>query len=80
MELISNYSGIAAIIVYGILLSVLLGFNKNKKKKIVPEAESDFAALDISDEEALVACLTAAIDCREQEHQNVRIIGVRRLD
>ena len=35
--------------------------------------------LDLEDEDATIACLVAAIDCRNQYHKNVEIVGVRRI-
>ena len=84
MEILKNYSGIVAIFVYGFILWVILKVNSIRKHKAA-EAENSISEaeekhpLDLNDEDAVVACLTAAIDCRQQMHKNVEIISVRRI-
>ena len=80
-----KYSGIIAIIVYSIILYLILKLSgkKNgdtKTETIMEETERvEVERLDPEDEDATVACLVAAIDCRSQYHKNVQIIGVRRI-
>ena len=83
MELLSRYSGISALIIYGIILYIILHFSKRKNKdKEIKEDKPEnirYEKLDLNDEDAVVACLIAAIDCREQYHKNVEIVNVRRI-
>lgn len=85
MELLSNYSGICAIIIYSIILAFIL---KSSKKKVEKETETEIQEeetqsavmpLDLDDEDATVACLVAAIECRNESHKNVRIVSVREV-
>ena len=82
MEFVSKYSGIIALLVYGVLL--VLWLSLRKKKEIEPEEVKTVntvkrTPLDLNDEDATVACLVAAIECREECHQNVAIRSVRRI-
>ena len=80
-----KYSGIIAIIVYSVILYLILKLSGKKKgdtkaEIIMEETERvEVERLDPEDEDATVACLVAAIDCRSQYHKNVQIIGVRRI-
>ena len=85
MELLSNYSGICAIIVYSIILAFIL---KSSRKKEEKETETEIqeegtqrtiTPLDFDDEDAMVACLVAAIECRNESHKNVKIVSVREV-
>ena len=75
-EIWNNYSGIIAIIGYLLLLFVFL---KLKKKKNAEEVREEVEPLDLNDEYKTVAALTAAIECRNEEHRNVRIISVKEV-
>ncbi|MBP5280037.1 MAG: hypothetical protein J6Z03_06100 [Erysipelotrichaceae bacterium] len=85
MELLMKYSGITAIVFYGAILYLILKFGKKKgiddNSEEVKEEYKEVISerLDPEDQDATVACLVAAIDCREQYHKNVQIIGVRRI-
>ena len=83
MELLSRYSGISALIIYGIILYFILHFSrkKNKDTEVIESKPENirYEKLDVNDEDAVVACLVAAIDCREQYHKNVEIVNVRRI-
>ena len=83
MEILMNYSGIAAIIVYSAILYLILKFAKKKGPAVQEEEtvkeEVTRERLDPEDEYATIACLVAAIDCREECHRNVEIISVRRI-
>ena len=83
MELIARYSGIAAIAVYSLILAVILKLsgNRKEKKETVKEEviRGDVKPLDLEDEDATVACLIAAIECREETKKNVRIVSVREV-
>ena len=86
MELLTRYSGITAIIVYSLILFVILKLTK--KKRVTKEETTDnnveetnrtYERLDLTDEDATVACLVASIDARQQYHKNVQILSVRRI-
>ena len=83
MEILMKYSGITAIIVYSAILYLILKFFGKKKTDIKEETKETerlvHERLDLEDEDATVACLVAAIDCRNQYHKNVEIVGVRRI-
>lgn len=80
VKLFNSYSGIFAIFGYLILFLLYVQIRKAFKKKEVPAAETvDRKRLDVNDEDALAACLAAAIECREEMHENVRILSVRRI-
>ena len=83
MEILIKYSGITAIIVYSAILYLILKFFGKKKTDIKEETKETerlvHERLDLEDEDATVACLVAAIDCRNQYHKNVEIVGVRRI-
>ena len=81
----ANLSGIIAIFVY-LCLFILL--SKLRKKKVVEveetvsedkEITTSVTPLDPNDEDALVASLIAAIECRNEYHRNVQIVSVREI-
>ena len=78
-----KYTGIIAIIIYSTILYLILKFFGKKKTDIKEETKETerlvHERLDLEDEDATVACLVAAIDCRNQYHKNVEIVGVRRI-
>lgn len=75
-EIWNSYSGIIAIVVYLLLLFVFL---KLKKKKKPEEVTEEAQPLDLNDEYKTVAALVAAIECRNEEHRNVRVISVKEV-
>ena len=83
MELLMKYSGITAIIVYSFVLFLILKFRKKKEAidncDIPANKVISHDRLDLSDIDASIACLVAAIECREEYHKNVEVIGVRRI-
>lgn len=83
MELIIRYSGIIAIIVYSLILALILKFSgKKEKKKDIKETlirKKNDTPLDPDDEDATIACLVAAIECRNETKKNVRIVSVREV-
>ncbi len=82
MEFVSNYSGIVALLVYGVLLVLWLSLAKKKESEAEPvETVQNVkrTPLDLNDEDATIACLVAAIECREECHRNVAIRSVRRI-
>lgn len=83
MELISKYSGLFAILVYGIILAIILLINKNKKPKEeeIQEVKQNrtYQRLDTDDEDALVASLVASIDYQNETNKNIEVLSVRRI-
>ena len=85
MELISQYSGIFALIVYSLILALVMKIARKKQSSEEPVKEEEavvertLTPLNIEDEDALVACLVASIECRNEEHKNVRIVSVREV-
>ncbi|MBO4919298.1 MAG: hypothetical protein J5365_03990 [Erysipelotrichaceae bacterium] len=75
-EIWNNYSGIIAIIGYLLLLFIFLKLKKRKKPEQVTEKAEP---LDLNDEYKTVAALVAAIECRNEEHRNVRVISVKEV-
>ena len=85
LELIHNYSGIVAIIVYSFILFLILKFRKPEKvEEEVQEEEPSFeperlSPLDINDEDAVVASLIASIEAHNETKKNVRVVSVREV-
>ena len=84
MEFISRYSGLCAIVVYSLILWLILSISSARKKKSREPVRTVKPAipaqrLDESNEEATVAALVAAIECRNEHHKNVRIVSVREV-
>ena len=83
MDILMKYSGITAIFVYSAILYLILKLSKKKgtdtNKEVTEETRTVSERLDPEDEDATIACLAAAIDCRNQYHKNVEIVGVRRI-
>ena len=77
LEVLNKYSGIIAILVYSMILFVIMKIKRNKAEE--EEKEHAAASLDLNDEDATVACLVAAIECRNETHKNVRIVSVREV-
>ena len=75
-EIWNNYSGIIAIIGYLLFLFIFLKLRKRKKTEEVTE---EAQPLDLNDEYKTVAALVAAIECRNEEHRNVRVISVKEV-
>ena len=87
LELIHQYSGIVAIIVYSFILFLILKFRKPeqaREEKREEDSEPSYVSesvspLDPNDEDALIASLIAAIECRNEYHRNVQIVSVREI-
>lgn len=83
MDILMKYSGITAIFVYSVILYLILKLSKKKgtdtNNEVAEETRTVSERLDPEDEDATIACLVAAIDCRNQYHKNVEIVGVRRI-
>ena len=83
MELISRYSGIFAIFFY-LLVLILIMKLKPKKEAVVEEEKEEtderiVSPLDLDDEDATVAALVAAIECRNEYKKNVQIVSIRKV-
>ena len=78
-------TGILALIFLAIVAAIYLAINKNKPQKQEVETTSDevsreVSPLDVNDEDAVVASLIAAIECRNEYHKNVQVISVRKVN
>ena len=79
-------TGILALVFLAIVAAIYLAVNKNKpQKQEVVETTSDevsreVSPLDVNDEDAVVASLIAAIECRNEYHKNVQVISVRKVN
>ena len=82
-----NYSGLIALVIYVAALVIFLRYKANheddeeKQEEVVETKVSKVAAspLDINDEDATVASLVAAIECRNEFNKNVQVISVRKV-
>ena len=85
IEIISRYSGLFAIAGYSLLLGIIMLISRAFKKKQPVEKPAEVSRavisrpLDESDDDAVAACLVAAIECRNECHKNVRIVSVREV-
>ena len=85
LELIHQYSGIVAIIVYSFILFLILKFRKpEQEEEEEPEEEPSLeperlSPLDLNDEDAVVASLIASIECHNETHKDVRVVSVREV-
>ena len=79
LNLIKNYSGIFALLIYLIILIVIIGINKRRNKKSITINSKEYKTLDLNDENAVVASLIAAIECRNEYHKNVKVVNVREV-
>lgn len=82
-----NYSGIIALIIYIIGLVVYLRYEAKHEDdedveeiKQTPVTKTSASPLDINDEDATVASLVAAIECRNEFKKNVKVISVRKVN
>ncbi|MBQ0035489.1 MAG: hypothetical protein KBT35_01075 [Firmicutes bacterium] len=76
-------TGLIAILILAII-GIAYYYLKPKKKlvettEITEETNKEVAPLDINDEDATVASLVAAIECRNEFKKNVQVISVRRI-
>ena len=67
-----------------VAIAVSLYKKKNPKVEEVVEETKEFnktaSPLDLNDEDATVACLIAAIECRNEYHKNVQVISVKEIN
>ena len=76
-------TGLIAILILAII-GIAYYYLKPKKKLVettetTEETNKEVAPLDITDEDATVASLVAAIECRNEFKKNVQVISVRRI-
>lgn len=81
-----NYSGLIALVIYIAALIVFLRYEANheddEEQEEVKETKVQTVAaspLDLNDEDATVASLVAAIECRNEYKKNVQVISVRKV-
>ncbi len=85
MGIIKQYSGIFAIIFYMLVLIAYMKLRPKKGKKEKTEEVSEVpeermvSPLDLNDEDATVAALVAAIECRNEFKKNVQIVSIRKV-
>ena len=82
-----NYSGVIALVIFVVILVIFLKKeakllnqeeNQEEDKPIIEEVNA--SPLDLNDEDATVASLIAAIECRNETHKNVQVISVREVN
>ena len=81
-----KYYGIIALIIYVAALIVFLryeakheGEDEETEEVKTVQAKSSMP-LDLNDEDATVASLVAAIECRNEYKKNVQVISVRKVN
>ena len=86
LELAKTYSGITALLIYLPALVLVLRLRQNIRErrqerwaKAREEKAAEKQRLDLQDEDALVACLVASIDYREEVKKDVRIVSVKEV-
>lgn len=81
-----KYSGIIALILYVIALIVFLRYDakhQDEQEEIKEEKvtiKTDATPLDLADEDATIASLIAAIECRNEFKKDVQVISVRKVN
>ena len=63
------------------LVTKLAGKDDTEEKTVVPAVTSNAGALplNINDEDAVIACLVASLDLREETKKNVQVVSVREV-
>ena len=81
-----KYYGIIALVIYIICLIIFIRYEaKHEGEEEVEEVKQEVinevktSPLDLNDEDATVASLIAAIECRNEYKKNVQVISVRRI-
>ena len=77
-----KYYGIIALIIYLVCLVIFIKHEVNSEDEQEETKTIDspvMSPLDINDEDATVASLIAAIECRNEYKKNVKVINVRRV-
>ena len=81
-----KYYGIIALVIYIICLIIFIRYEakhdgeeevEEVKQEVINEVKT--SPLDLNDEDATVASLIAAIECRNEYKKNVQVISVRRI-
>lgn len=81
-----NYSGIIALIIYIACLVAFLRYEATHEDEQEEEevktvvTRTNTSPLDLNDEDATVASLVAAIECRNEYKKNVRVVSVRKVN
>ena len=81
-----QYYGIIALIIYIICLIVFIRYEAKHEDDNVEEVKElkqnniSASPLDLNDEDATVASLIAAIECRNEYKKNVRVVSVRKVN
>ena len=80
-----KYYGLIALAIYIIALIIFLRYEakheddeQEEVTTVAPKVSG--APLDTNDEDALVASLVAAIECRNEYKRNVQIVSVRKVN
>ena len=80
-----KYYGIIALIIYLICLVIFIKHevnSENNDEEVVETKTNNtpvVTPLDLNDEDATVACLIAAIECRNEYKKNVQVVSVRKV-
>ena len=80
-----KYYGIIALVIYIICLIIFIRYEAKHEDEEVEEVKQEVvneiktSPLDLNDEDATVASLIAAIECRNEYKKNVQVISVRRI-
>ena len=80
-----NYSGIIALVIYIVALIVYIKYDATHSDEQEPETKEVkvnrvSSPLDLNDEDATVASLIAAIECRNEYKKNVQVISIRKVN
>ena len=76
-----NYLGIVALVLYVCGLVIYIRYEaKHSEKQETVQNDVIASPLDINDENATVACLIAAIECRNEYKKNVKIVSVKEIN
>lgn len=80
-----KYYGLIALVIYIACLIIYIRYSakhsdeeQEEIENVVPKAGA--TPLDINDEDAVVASLVAAIECRNEYKKNVQIVSVRKVN
>ena len=79
-----KYYGLIALVIYIVCLIIYLRYEAKHEDDEQEEVETPVrtysSPLDINDEDATVACLVAAIECRNEYKKNVQVVSVRKVN